>query len=696
MALVKVTAANALPTTRQLIADLRKAVVEAGPLPTAESIGRALDALDACCGARHIDVEVLRAEAVGAEGARRVAGWLGPGVAVEHILGETLAPVEVERPGPVSLRVRCRGLGVEPPVAAGTPRPPVLVVIAVAGKLDAAGRAALEGAAQDRPLVFLTGAPIAAVDEIEKRLASRACVCERVPVDELAEDGLGARLTSAPWDARLDLLRAHAALYGLESLTAALSLGLDSQVQETRVRRQIAQQRLARFQQKGPVAASSAPTEFLGQLKARVQRQFAEFERGASERLHELVGYPGGTLSRELDARLNAFSDLELDAKTVTLTTRVPAAFEQEMTTLVRERVGRHMMADVVAMNDLFRLLGQEVERMLADAAGPPVVPRFDFLTEQRARKLLKGYAVVQSSYRGEMPRPGFGEYFAAVRKYAMILVMGASMFGLSSLVRQYREYTVPLTVMLVLFGTASVVISTRTQRMDLVEREAEAARNSLRPELRRILGDIQKQWQTTFSQHLTEQSASVLEQVDGAFKAHQARRDAGVAPERDRLQRQVQSLDALDKRLPVTTKARDALLAALVQVRGDLRQALTAPVAAPAVARASLAAARPAAAAPSAAGVAAAPVAAAPPVETKPSVAQERLAALQAKMAAAREASQAGAEKQDKAEGAALSPARQKLEALKAKLAASKAGAPAAAAAKADDAKAGQGTEKS
>jgi hypothetical protein len=307
---------------------------------------------------------------------------------------------------------------------------------------------------------------------------------------------------------------------------------------------------------------------------------------------------------------------------------------------------------------------------------------------------VLKAYAVFQSNYHGEMPRPGFGEYFAAVRKYAMILVMGASMFGLSSLVRQYREYTVPITVMLVLFGTASVVTSTRTQRMDLMERETEAARNSLRPEFRRVLGEIQKPWQTTFSQHLAEQSASVLEQVDSAFRSHHARKDAGGAPERDRLQRQLQSLDAVEKRAPVVTKAKDALLTSLAQVRGDLRQALTSTPVTVAAARPAIAA-RPAVASAGAPAGAPAGPAAAPEAPAAPSPAQERLAALQAKMAAAREASQAASAA--KPEAAAPSAARQKLEALKARLAAAKEGGAAAGSAKAADGqKPAEGTTRS
>jgi hypothetical protein len=700
MALLKVTAANALPTVRQLIGDLKKVGADAGALSTTDSVNRGLDNLDGYCAGRFLDVELLRAGAVGADTAGRVAAWIGKGLTAQHVTGETSGCVVVEGPGAFTLRVQSRAAVPGLPLAAGAPRAPILIVVSLLGAADEATRKAVDVAAQDRPLALVLGPPLPAVEELHKRVCARAQTCERQVSTTLQEEGFGTFLSSPPWDGRTDVLRALSAAAGLESLVTALTFGLEAQTRETRVRRQVTQQRLARFQTKGPSATpASAPAELLSAVKSRLQRMFSEFERGASDRLQELLGYPAGSLTREIEGRLNAFAELEHEERSGKLATRVPAAFEQEQVKFIRERVGRHLMADVVAINDLFRLLGQEIERMLAEAEGPPLVLHFDYLTEERVRKLLLGYASFQSAYRGEMARPGFEEYFASVRKYAMLLVMGASMFGLSSYVRLYREYTIPLTVLLVLFGTASVVTSTRTERAENMERELEMARTAMRPELKRILSDIQKQWTTTLAQYLAEQAPAVLELVDGAFKAHQVRRESAVVPERDRLQRQIQAMDALDKRLPQTTKARDVVSTSLAQVRGDLRQALTAapaPVAGaaarPAAGAGPAAASLPGAAATGGAAAAAAAAAAAQAAAQAPSPARERMAALQAKMAEAR-----GAATGDKAEAAVLSPARQKLEALKAKLTASKAGTSAAPAAeaKADAGKSGQAAGK-
>ena len=189
-------------------------------------------------------------------------------------------------------------------------------------------------------------------------------------------------------------------------------------------------------------------------------------------------------------------------------------------------------------------------------------MPQFSYLAEDRVRRMLDMTVALHVQYRGELPHQGFSEYFASVRKYSMILVMGASMFGMSSLMRQYREVTVPLTILLVLGGTYSVISSTRRERVENLESELEAARNALRPELKRIFTEVQKAWSATFIGFLNEQIARALAEVEAAVKDHQARRGAEASPERERLQRQLAQLDAVDKKLLAVGKARDGVAA--------------------------------------------------------------------------------------------------------------------------------------
>ena len=600
MALIKVTAATALPSVKQAIAELAKAVREAGALPGLEMVQQSLERLDSYCSGRTLDVELVVVSPLEPALAGRVAGWIGGGVPAAPLQTRGGDSVVVELAGStglVALRLRIRPITSSPALPAGTPRPALLVLLVgnVTG-LHADNLALVERLLEERPVaVLLAPAAEDAVKRLEERSQALAWTTVRLDVTALSEPSLQARLAAAPWDALHELLRAHSALSALQSLNGVFDLALQQQARDLRTKKAAAQAKIGKV---GPASAAkqTAPgSELIQEVKTRIQRHAQEFERGAVERLQDLLGLTGGTLARETEALLLSLDELDEREGTTKIETRIPHAFEQKLLKVVRERLVRHCAADVVALNDLLRLLGEEIERTLGQNQGPPFVPQFAYLAEDRVRRLLDMTLGLQAQYRGELPHEGFSEYFASVRKYSMILVMGASMFGMSSVMRQYREYTVPLTILLVITGTYNVISSTRRARVENLEKELEAARNALRPDLKRIFAEMQKGWSAILLQHMNEQIGAVLADVDTAVKDFHARRGAEASPEKERLSRQLMQIEAAEKKMPLLLKAQDTLGTSLDGLRSELKPLFPRPGGAPA-------AAKPAAAATSAA----------------------------------------------------------------------------------------------
>jgi hypothetical protein len=628
MALVRATQQTALPTVRQLIGELKKLAREAASAPALDNLVANLDALDAHAGRKSLDVEFVLAGPVDAEDAAKLATWIGPGF---HPSKLQVAPGDqpiVDVPGPpLDLRVQVHQVQSRLAQKAGASRAPVAVVFLTRQPANEDERSALDRIFDDRPQVVLLvstkkappiggaaaaapadpaaaptdpGAPPAAAPADgaapAEPPADAAPAGPATPADEqwfkdieakakaaawsslthkyLPDTTLATRLGSAPWDQLHDLFRAHGAVVGLDALSNVYDMVMEQVQGEMRVNKSVSQQKLAKFGgPKGGAAPPSPTADLLADLKNRTQRLAAEFERGAADRLQDLLGQPAGLLVRETEQALGSLTELQLEKKTKTMGARVPAAFEEKINKLIRERVGRHCAGDLVALNDLFRLIGQEFERTLAQAQGPPLVVQFRYLTDERVRRMLDMYGIFQSPFKGEMPNPGFGEYFASVRKYSMILVMGASMFGMSAMLRQYREITVPITVLLVAFGTYSVAMGTRQQRVENVETQLEAARVAMRTEIRRIITDLQKQWAAMLKEFLNDQISSAVAEVDAALKEQQGKKGGGDAnPERDRLTRQLQAIDASEKRIAASGKTREAFVASVGQIRGDPR----------------------------------------------------------------------------------------------------------------------------
>jgi hypothetical protein len=609
MPLAKLTPATALPAVRQAMAELGKAVRDAAPLPGLEVVARGVEQLDEHCSRKGLDLELVIVAPLAAAAAARAAAWLGQGFPEAPFAAAGAQPSTLEIPGAggtPALRVRVSSLEGGSALAAGTPRPAVLVLVAGStAAITGETLALVEPLVAERPRVFLIG-PVTdpLLKPVEELARELAWSCGVVDVDRFPDTTLAAHLSSPPWDGAHDLLRAYSAAAALDSLAGVYGLWLEQQGRDLRTRRAATQAKLGRPAAGGVLAAAARPAaggpDLVAEIKARIQRHSQEFERGAAERLQDLLSVPAGRLAREAEALLLGLDELTEEVRTTKVETRIPDAFLETLARTVRERIARHCAADLVALNDLFRLLAQEMEREIAQAQGPPYVPQFSYLTEDRVRRMLDMTVSMQVQYRGELPHQGFSEYFASVRKYSMILVMAASMFGMSSLMRQYREFTVPLTILLVLGGTYSVVSSTRRQRVENLEKELDAARSVLRPELKRVLGEVQKTWSAQLVGFLNEQVARTLAELDAAVKDHQARRGAEANPERERLQRQLAQLDATDKRLASLGKARDSVASSLAQMQGELRGLLPRP----GVPGAAAAPARPAAVpAPAAAG---------------------------------------------------------------------------------------------
>ncbi len=615
MALVRATLPTALPTVRQFVADFKKLAREAGSSPALDNLALSLDGLEASANRKSVDVELILLAPLDAEEANRVSAWLGPGFPPAPLLAPPADPVEVGVPGPpLELRVQLRAARGRAPRKAGAARPGVLVLIANRPvDLDEDALSALDRAFEDRPHVVLLAsakpsAPASAPPALEgpgaeeggpageppapalspaddpffKNLEARAKAGAWTSLTHriLPELSLQARLAATPWDSLQDLFRAHSVAGALDSLMGVFEMAVEQQEKDIRVNKAVTQQKLAKFgPQKGPGAAASPIADLLADLKTRTQRLSQEFERGAAERLQDLLGLPAGALVRETEALLAGLNDLETEPKAKTLGVKVPAEFEEKANRLIRERVAKHCGADLVALNDLFRLIGQEIEKTLAQAQNPPIVVQFRYLTDERVRRMLDMYGIFQAVFKGDIPSPGFSEYFASVRKYSMLLVMGASMFGAAAILRQYKEYTIPITVLLVGFGIYQVAISTRQQRIETMENQLDAARTQMRQEFRRIIGELQKQWSATLNQYLSEQIAGALAEIDAGIKESQGKKGGGDAnPERDRLLRQAQTLEASEKRLAASGKTRDALAGSISQIRGDLKGLMPGP----------------------------------------------------------------------------------------------------------------------
>jgi hypothetical protein len=221
------------------------------------------------------------------------------GVHPSHLQPAPGAVNVIEVPGPpLDLRVQVRAAATRTAMRAGTPKPPVVVVLATRPQaITPDEKAALERAFEDRPHVVLvasakplmikaaapsgrrrgararggrsasrTGAtessagsrgrrrrrrrhPGAGEDPAFKDLRdqARAAAWTNLVHRSLPDMTLQARLNTPPWDGLHDLFRAHSSAVALDSLSTVYNMIFDQTQNEIRTNKSVTQQKLAKW-----------------------------------------------------------------------------------------------------------------------------------------------------------------------------------------------------------------------------------------------------------------------------------------------------------------------------------------------------------------------------------------------------------------------------------------------------------------
>lgn len=551
--MARISAQTAVPTLRQLAIELERCLREAGTLAGAPRFLEDLQFLVKESAERWIDVDVAVRQ-VSANGL--VADWFG------------LAPPAPDSAAPVVVRAQGGFAGLrlhfwdiqDPPVhRAGTLFRPILVLVETCPGTD---NGSAEPLVEDRPLVVALG---------KDTFPECASQCWRFePADRatpVSATILG-RLLSIPDDALREGLLASALANGIESLSTAFGLAIDTDLRNLKATKAVTQQRIAQLQRSslGPV------NEVSGEIRMRLQRRFVDFERGSAERMQNLFAPRTGTLTLAIEESLASVVSLEQERRSRSVSLRISESQEEGLLSLVREKLHAHLMADVNILHDLFRVVRDEITTYLDERNGPPVVPQFSHLSEERVQRVLDATVLLLRHYHGEVPRGGVFEHFLAARRYLTIVFMLISAFGLS-FVRNYREFMIPASIVLLAGGALMVAHTVKRERAETNANEIEKACEHMRNEYRRMGTEIQRAWASLLGQHLTDQTQQVLYQIESALKDHSSRRSAEATEEKQRIQRQLQNLETTEKRLQSAAKTRGASANALSQIKGELRQ---------------------------------------------------------------------------------------------------------------------------
>jgi hypothetical protein len=571
MPAVRATAATALTSVKQAAIELSRCIRDAAGLPSLDVLSDQITKVQTYCENNSIDVEIAF-ENPGESTLARVAGFLG---CDPHFFSSSDSQKgSVNSNGNCSVNLYSTRISTPRSFPVGQPKPPVLVVV-LSGASPSFLEGALEQLCENRPIVFvLTDEQDSKINDLPFNLAWYA---ETIDLNSAQEKSFSEKLFSPPWAGVVDVLRAQSAIYAVDSIADAFSMALTKELQAMKAKRALFQQRGQKLQQN---PANFSANERLVEIRGLMQRQLSDFNQGAGEAAMRLIAPQIGTLSKGIEEEVKELDSLEEEPRMRTMLLKIPEDFQDQLREYLWQAFSDHFRTALLSMRDLFALITNEVEDVLSAANGPPIVLNFQYISDQQIQNILETTIVFQRTYRGELPRPGFFEYLMMARKSQTVLFMIFSAFGLSFL-RRYREFMLPLSIILLSFGAIYAVQRVKKERAEMMEKEIDKAKEALEAESRRIIGEVQRSFLVLINQHLAAQNQNVLSQMDSALRDFQNRTSAQALDEKQKLQRQLQGLDVSEKKLYPSLKSREVIGTMLAQLKGELRQIIVTQISA-------------------------------------------------------------------------------------------------------------------
>jgi len=523
-----------------LVREFRDTVEVAGRAPAMVKLAEQADSLVDLIDAVAVEIEVLAVD-LEPQWAAVVAQWLK--IDGEELLSVVRDGTDIRKPVKLSYPmsvVRMRHGRKPVGRQVGERVPPILVV--AHSSAESPGDELIEEIIQEikhRPLTLIAAPDGSDWAQALAALGSReAWICKTMPLESLATKDLEGSLTRPPWLQAGQLACAWSVSGALASMHSAFAVTLEREDRSLQSKRAALEQHTSASQAEG-----ASPTELLGEVRSYIQKQFDGFSKGVVSRLEGLVAPHEGSLRLEIEATINAIDDFDYVKKPKVFAVKVPPAIEKGMLSRIKETLAEVGRSDVQQLGELFQTVRSTVEEMVESKGGPPVTLHLDPVEQKTFDNILDRAVVLQRPYKGELVRKGALDFFMQARRYSMMFFMVLSAFGLS-FVRQYKEVTVPLTMLLLMFGLLNVVNNARKQASENKEKELNKAKDSLRADMGRGMQDVLKNWGQTVSNHLSAEQGKGLELIENGVKAAAAEASRTAAEKKELYAKQLKGLD--------------------------------------------------------------------------------------------------------------------------------------------------------
>ena len=255
----------------------------------------------------------------------------------------------------------------------------------------------------------------------------------------------------------------------------------------------------------------------LDNVRADLSEGFAKLLDALEESVKRSL-LPDSAMLQRIDNAVEGLSpqDLEHEKTAVSIQLSVSEAFQSEMADVIKEMLKENFTSDARILKKSLQELQLRTQRQLLDAMGVPAPLTLRAPDPAPAWNHLRQMIKVEVRYRGEMPKRGIFKRIMEARSVVTILLMMFSMVG-GVIGMNPRQLPIFGALLLLVFLGFFIFTFRSWKREDEVRisRELERVRDQLKMELRRLLGDLQREKIARFASHLDELKREVSRRLD-------------------------------------------------------------------------------------------------------------------------------------------------------------------------------------
>jgi hypothetical protein len=273
-----------------------------------------------------------------------------------------------------------------------------------------------------------------------------------------------------------------------------------------------------------------------------------QFERRLNKSFDEDLMPPQGTLYVQVDKIIESLDYLDEQKKAKGKALIIPEAFKDTVKSKFQTILTEYCLDFAKESRISTHFIEREVNEYFENNNLGTAHLRAEAPSEGDIKRLISRVMVTERTFEYMIPAKKITEYMMGARMYYMVLMMGASMLGLSSAISKNRMYLLPGIILLLGYGIYKMIDTKTKEDEEKMLEQLNNAKESMRTETKRQLDNFKRNWEKMMDEHYKEPVQSYLRDTERQVNDSNSSSKSPLGDDKTRLQFALNSVLAQER----------------------------------------------------------------------------------------------------------------------------------------------------